>query len=167
MPVSTVVGKKLSFRSPPDNDLGSLRDRAVELILQTLGGGRGRQRADLGVVGRRVPRLGLLHLRGELLQEVVVEVVGDDEPLRGVARLARVVQAGVDGGLDGLVEVAGAQQDERVRAAELEHDLLQVAAGDLGDGAPRRARSPSARRPGSGGRRSISAIWSFDARIVW
>ena len=36
--------------------------------------------------------------------------------------------------VDRLVEVVGAEQDERVRAAELEHDLLQVAAGDLGDG---------------------------------
>ena len=31
------------------------------------------------------------------------------------------------------VEVVGAEQDEGVRAAELEHDLLQVAPGDLGD----------------------------------
>jgi hypothetical protein len=36
--------------------------------------------------------------------------------------------------LRGPVEVVGAEQDERVRAAELEHYLLQVAAGDLGDG---------------------------------
>ena len=32
------------------------------------------------------------------------------------------------------VEVVGAEHDERVGAAELEHDLLQVAPGDLGDG---------------------------------
>ena len=30
-------------------------------------------------------------------------------------------------------DVVGAEHDERVRAAHLEHDLLQVAAGDLGD----------------------------------
>ena len=35
--------------------------------------------------------------------------------------------------VDGNVEVVGREQDERVRAAELENDLLQVAATDLGD----------------------------------
>ena len=32
------------------------------------------------------------------------------------------------------VEVVGREQDEGVGAAELEHDLLEVASGDLGDG---------------------------------
>jgi hypothetical protein len=36
--------------------------------------------------------------------------------------------------LDRLVEVVGAEDDERVGAAHLEHDLLQIPAGDLGDG---------------------------------
>ena len=53
---------------------------------------------------------------------------------RGVARLARVVDPRGDGVLDRLVEVVGAEDDERVGAAELEHDLLQIPAGDLGDG---------------------------------
>ena len=50
-----------------------------------------------------------------------------------VARLAVVVQARLDGGLHGAVEVVGRQQDERVGSAELERDLLEVASGDLGD----------------------------------
>ena len=39
----------------------------------------------------------------------------------------------VDRGLHRRVEVVGREQDERVGSAELERDLLQVAAGDLGD----------------------------------
>ena len=78
------------------------------------------------------------HLLGELVQEVVVDALGDDDPLGGVARLPGVLEAAVDRGLHGGVQVVGAQHDERIGAAELEHDLLQVAARDLGD---RRARA--------------------------
>ena len=55
--------------------------------------------------------------------------------------------------LDRRVEVVGAEHDERVRAAELEHDLLEVAPGDLGDRRARALRSRSARRPARAGRR--------------
>ena len=82
----------------------------------------------------RVARLDRGDRGGELLEERLVELVDDDEPLGRVAGLAGVVEARGDGGLDGRVEVVGAEQDERVRAAELEHDLLEVAPGDLGDG---------------------------------
>ena len=82
---------------------------------------------------RRVGRLDLGDLRAELLEEGLVQLVGDDEALGRVAGLAAVVEAGVDRVLHGGVEVVGREQDEGVRAAELEHDLLQVAAGDLGD----------------------------------
>ena len=51
------------------------------------------------------------------------------------------------------VEVVGAEQDERVGAAELEHDLLQVAAGDLGDGGAGALGAGHARRPARAGRR--------------
>jgi hypothetical protein len=47
------------------------------------------------------------------------------------------LQASVDGGRDRIVKVLGPEQDERVRAAQLEYDLLQVAPGDLGDGRAR------------------------------
>ena len=73
------------------------------------------------------------HRGRELLEERLVQVVDDDEPLGRVARLAGVVEARVDGGLHRAVEVVGRQQDERVRPAELERDLLEVAPGDLGD----------------------------------
>jgi hypothetical protein len=72
---------------------------------------------------------------GELLEELVVELVDDDEPLGRVAGLAGVVEPGFGRRLGRPVEVFRAEQDERVRAAELQHDLLQVAPGDLGDSA--------------------------------
>ncbi|HOT95479.1 MAG TPA: hypothetical protein PK089_09885, partial [Methanoregulaceae archaeon] len=63
---------------------------------------------------------GLQDLLGELVEELVVELLGDDETLRGIAGLAGVVEAGVDGGLDRAVQVVGREQDERVGPAELE-----------------------------------------------
>ena len=123
----------MSFRSPPATISRALGDRPIELILEGLGSRRRRQRSDLGALGGRVPGLGGRHRGRELLEEIVVELVGDDEPLRRVAGLAGVVEAGADRGLDRFVEVLGSEQDERIGAAELEHDLLQVAPGDLGD----------------------------------
>ena len=109
---------------------GALRHGAVDLLLQALGGELGRERAEHGVVGDRVADLRAGHRGGELLDERLVQVVDDDEALGRVAGLAVVVQTSVDGGLHGGVEVVGGQQDERVGAAELQHDLLEVATGD-------------------------------------
>ena len=116
------------------DDLGPLGDRPVELILQGRCGRVRRERPHRGVLGGRIAGLRRGHLLAELLEEVVVESVRDDEPLSGVAGLPGVVESPGDRGLDRLVHVVGAEQDERVRPAELEHDLLQVAPGDLGDG---------------------------------
>ena len=63
----------------------------------------------------------------------VVDVLGDDEALRRVAGLTGVLHAARDSGLHGGVEIVGTEHDERVRPTELEHHLLEVAAGDLGD----------------------------------
>ena len=82
----------------------------------------------------RVARGERAHRRGELLDEVVVELVDDDHPLRAVARLAGVAHATADRGLHRGAEVVGVEQDEGVGAAELEDDLLEVAPCHLGDG---------------------------------
>ena len=66
-----------------------------------------------------------------------MELVGDEEALGAVAGLSVVVQARIDGGLHRRVEVVGRQQDERVGAAQLQNDLLEVAPRDLGDGGSR------------------------------
>ena len=113
----------------------------VELVLQTVGRRRRRERAELALLGGGVARLGGGEGRRELRDEVLVEVVDDDEALGGVAGLAGVVEACRCGILDHLVEVVGAEQHERVGSAELEHDLLEVAAGDLGDGGTGALRS--------------------------
>ena len=106
----------------------------ADLLLEPLGGGQRRQRR----------RLLAEHLGGEPRDELVVELLGDDEALAGVAGLAGVLHASGDGGVDGGVEVVGAEHEERVGPAELEHDLLQVLAGGRGDG------SPGALGPGQG-----------------
>jgi hypothetical protein len=105
----------------------------VRTVLEPVGGGLRGERADRGVVGSRVSALRRAQRRAELLDEVVIELVDDDEALGGVAGLAGVVEPSFARGLDRCVEILGAEHDERVRAAELEHDLLQVAPGDLGD----------------------------------
>ena len=82
-----------------------MRDGTVDLLLQPLGSGERRQRCD--AVG--VCEYG----RGEFLDELVVEVVCDDEPLGGVAGLPGVVDPRRDASLDNRVDVVGGKQDER------------------------------------------------------
>jgi hypothetical protein len=60
--------------------------------------------------------------------------VGHDHPLGRVAGLAAILHPGGSSGLGHAGHVVGVQHDERVRTAELEHDLLQVLAGDRRDG---------------------------------
>ena len=124
-------------------------ERLLDLLLEPVGGGRRRQRADRRALGARVAGLDLGQRGGELLHERVVVVVEHDEALGGVARLAGVLQAPAHGGLDDRVEVVGLEHDERVRAAELEDDLLQVPAGDL--------RHRGARAAGAGQRDALHA----------
>src|SRR6185503_12299013 len=126
MPVRTVVEKKLPSRSPP-----ATRVAPWSTARLTWSSRRSAARADGRVRRCRVARLHGGQGGRELLEERVVELVDDDEALRRVARLPRVLQARADGGFDGRVEVVGAEQDERVRTAELEDDLLEVAPGDL------------------------------------
>src|SRR5947208_1162375 len=116
------------------DDHRALLDRAPDLILEAVGRDLRGQRPALRLA---LARITLLHSgeRGrELLEERLVELVDNDEPFRAVARLARVVDPRGDCVLDRLVEVVSAEDDERVGAAELENDLLQMPASDLRDG---------------------------------
>src|SRR5207342_761868 len=116
------------------DDRRALLDRAPDLILEAVGRDLRGQRPALGLT---LARITLLHSgeRGrELLEERLVELVDHDEPLRAVARLARVVDPRGDSVLDRLVEVVSTEDDEGVGAAELENDLLQMSASDLRDG---------------------------------
>ena len=62
-------------------------------------------------------RLGPGH---EPLHEPVVDLVGDEHPLRRDAQLAGVGEAGPDRALGGLLQVGVAQDQDRVLAAELQ-----------------------------------------------
>ena len=57
------------------------------------------------------------------------------------ADLALVEERAERGRVDGVLEVGVAEDDQRVVAAELEHDALQVAAGRLGELATGRSSS--------------------------
>ena len=59
----------------------------------------------------------------------------------GVAGLPGVVQASVGRGLHGRVQVVRRQQDEGIRSAELQDDLLEVAPRDFGHGRTRALRA--------------------------
>src|SRR3954463_3685973 len=122
LPVGVVLGADAGENRRPEevvlplafeNRFGALGLGAIELVLQAVGSGRRRERTHRRVLGR-IPGLRLLHLLGELREEVVVELVDDDEALRGVARLARVVEARLHRRVDDLVEVLGRKHDERV-----------------------------------------------------
>ena len=125
----------MPFALAAGDERRALRDGAVDLLGEAVGGGSRRERAEPGrrpTSGRRAatPVIAAVNFS----RNGSYSVVDDDEALGRVAGLAAVVEAGGDGGLDGRVEVVGRQQDERIGAAQLEHDLLEVAAGDLGDG---------------------------------
>src|SRR5690606_29519113 len=85
-----------------------------------------------------------------------IQVIDHNETLRRIARLATVVEAGIDGRGDRGIHVDGAEQYERVRPAQLKHNLLHVPTRDLGD---RRTRSLRARE-----RHTLNAGVTNDAR---
>ena len=83
-----------------------------------------------------------LHARDEQLLELVGDVVVHDEPLGRDAALPVVLHARGHRGLRGLLEVGRRHHDERVAAAELEHDRLELLARDPPD------RTTGGRAPG-------------------
>ena len=71
-----------------------------------------------------------LHAGDEQLLELVGDVVVHDEALGRDAALPVVLHARGHRGLRGLLEVGRRHHDERVAAAELEHDRLELLARD-------------------------------------
>ena len=82
----------------------------------------------------RVPDLDAGHCAGERIDELVVDQFVDNDALGGVAGLSGVAEAAHHGLLGRALDVGVLKYQERIRAAEFEHDLLQVAAGDLRHG---------------------------------
>ena len=132
MPVRTAVLKKLPSRPPPATSVApassaSLTCASSRSAAAVDDSGPSAVSADDGSPGSTSVSAAV-----NFSTNVVVELVDDDEALGRVAGLAGVLQPAADRLLDDRVEVVGLEHDERVRAAELEHDLLEVAAGDLG-----------------------------------
>src|SRR3954452_1585656 len=114
---------------------GALVDRVLDLRVQILRRLLAGQRRE---AGGRVARVAGGECRERLLEagdEVVVDVLWDDQPLGRDAGLTAVLHPARRGRLDRAPEVVGVEHDERVAAAELQHRLLQVLAGQRGHGA--------------------------------
>ncbi|TMC25752.1 MAG: aldehyde dehydrogenase family protein, partial [Chloroflexi bacterium] len=94
---------------------------------------RPRQRAHLGLALCRVADAECLYRRGELLGEGICHRLLDDEAFGGDTTLAVVLVAGADGRGNRRIDVGIGQHDERVRAAQLEHLLLERLASRAGD----------------------------------
>src|SRR2546422_8491012 len=109
---------------------------------------------------RRPPRSTLFPyttlFRSEPLEKPVEDGLHHDEPLGGDAALAAVQEPRLGRRASGLVEVRVREHDEGIAPAELEHRLLEVPAGLLGDLAPGavRARERDGADPGIGDDRS-------------
>ena len=76
------------------------------------------------------------HGGDESLQERVVDLVVNNESLRGNARLAVVDHARGNGRRDSGVHVGARHDDERIAAAELHDGFLEVLASGARDRAP-------------------------------
>src|SRR5207247_6314905 len=84
---------------------------------------------DLGRAVERVAHAAGAQLADEALEERVGHGLDDDEALGGDAALAAVDEPGVGRRARRGREVGVGEDDERIAAAQLEHGLLQLAAG--------------------------------------
>src|SRR5216684_1237842 len=88
-----------------------------------------RERTDVGIAFQRVAHAQGLDGRGELGGELIGDGFFDDEAFGGNAALAIVLVARAYGGGRGGVQIGIGENDERVRAAQLEDLLLELLAG--------------------------------------
>jgi len=95
--------------------------------LDLLDGGSVDQRADADSRAEAVADDELRHGCREAGEEVVVDRVLHEHPVRRDAGLAGVAELADDRAGDGLVEVGVVEDDERRVAAELERHLLHLA----------------------------------------
>ena len=121
------------FRLPADEHLRALRDGIVDAALDGLERLLVDERPDDRVVLLRIARLEPLRLLDQPVDEGVGDATLDDDLPCRHADLALVEERAEGSGVDGVVEIRIVEDDERVVAAELEHDPLEVASGRLGD----------------------------------
>jgi len=104
---------------------------------------RGLACGPTSVDGSDGQRLGLVD---ESVDERVVDVVDDDEPLGGDTRLAAVLVACPRAAFGGRLEIGVLEHDERVAPAEFEDGLFQLIAGCRRHGAAGRTTAGQRRR---------------------
>src|SRR5438552_4283085 len=107
--------------------------RFVDLTLERVEEIAPRERADLCLRVHRIADDEVLNALPEAPLEFFGDGVHNDEPLCGDARLAVVLIPRADCGGRGQMEIRVAEDDERIRSAELEHRLLKRATGELRD----------------------------------
>ena len=90
----------------------------------------------------RVAHLEAGRLRDELLGERVGDRALHDDPPRRHADLPLMQEAAEGGSVNRVLEIRVAEHDQRVRAAELKHHPLQLAAARLRQASARLASSP-------------------------
>ncbi len=88
-----------------------------------------RAEVGLGIPARADPHL--LRAGDEPLLELVVDAALDDDAARGGAALPGGAERRPEDAVDGEVEVGVVEDDDRVLAAELEVDVLEVVGGGL------------------------------------
>ena len=111
--------------------LGALGDGVVDAVLEHAGGALVDDGADVGGGVHRVAALELLGLRQHGFGELVGDLLHHQDALHGRAALAGVLGGALHGQLGRLVEVGILHDDQRIVAAELQHQAL--VAGLRGD----------------------------------
>jgi hypothetical protein len=106
--------------SAADDQLRTLVERVLDVLLDLLDGTRVDHRSDLGVGPRRRSDLQRLDPRGQLLDERVVHRMVHVDPVRTDAGLAAVAELRDHQAFDRGIEVGVLEDDERRVAAELE-----------------------------------------------
>ena len=84
------------------------------------------QRPDLGRLVKWIADFQRAHALNELVKKPVVNLVGNEEPLPGDARLAAVNGTRFDRGCKRRFEIRARHHNEGVAAAELEHTLFDL-----------------------------------------
>ena len=134
-------GSTAPTASPPASTFAPFATASRTRSLTSCERGLVDQRADDRVGLVRVAGLQALRLLGEPRAELVRDRALDDELAGRHADLALVHEGAERGRVDGVVEVGVREDDERVEAAELEHDALQVPARRLRELAAGRGRA--------------------------
>src|SRR2546426_11489118 len=81
----------------------------------------------------RIPNFESAHSFDELLQEFVVDLVGDKKSFRGNARLTGVDRACFHARGHGRFKIGARHDNEGIASAELEHAFLDLARSNAGD----------------------------------